>query len=93
MDAAAEDLPTPHYPEDPTPQYLVRSKTTTTTTLTACQKMPVSCACFLEKDAKFCETCPSLGGYECGPCDKFCAMKFAPMNVTVNVTVNLGAQR
>jgi len=39
-----------------------------------CEKEEENCACFLERDGKFCSQCP----IDCGPCQSFCAEGEAP---------------
>merc|ERR1719323_1074234 len=39
----------------------------------ACDADSTSCACFVESDVNFCNTCPN-----CGPCGEYCA-QFGPV--------------
>lgn len=41
--------------------------------LTGCAQNETSCACFVERDPNFCDTCPRQGGFGCGYCDDFCS--------------------
>merc|ERR1719499_2807452 len=41
--------------------------------LTGCAQNATSCACFVERDPSFCNTCPGQGGLGCGYCDNYCS--------------------